>query len=319
MVLNAAQIGGTPDLNWNDRYARILVGGEVLNRGFTVEGLTVTYMSAVSRDGNVDTVPAACEIFRVQVFLYRLLPHLPQQAVAQMFTKYVKHEEALRAELANHGDGPLTEWKRAFLLDKAYQPTRRTVLGLDIFHEDFAGKWLRLNAPHRNLEVARANLGLIDAFCRVVDDWRPDEGSPARTHDQIHKLAIMPALRVLGELLVPFRVADTSDSVEFTGLLLQLRTYLEEHPEASASVYQMSAGRIRRRSLNESDDIENLFQGRNPLTGPATYPGDQRIREENALSIQIHRLQLPGIDEAVPTLAIWLPKAMTLGVLIAYD
>jgi hypothetical protein len=113
------------------------------------------------------------------------------------------------------------------------------------------------------------------------------------------------------------RMVDGHDSVRLTGLLLQLRTYLDDHPDDLACVYRMSGGRPRKRSLNDQDELINLFQGRNPLTGPVVYPGDDRIRMDNRLSVQIHTLEVPGLVYRVPAVAIWLPKAMSVAWLSA--
>src|SRR3989338_7286339 len=39
-----ASAGQTPHINWSRAYPYILVGGQAMDRGFTIEGLTVTYM-----------------------------------------------------------------------------------------------------------------------------------------------------------------------------------------------------------------------------------------------------------------------------------
>ena len=40
-----AREGKIPPQNWKDAYARILIGGVGLERGYTIKGLTVTYLS----------------------------------------------------------------------------------------------------------------------------------------------------------------------------------------------------------------------------------------------------------------------------------
>ena len=48
--------GQTPTIPWRENYSQILVGGQAMDRGFTVEGLTVTYMPRGLGDGNADTL-----------------------------------------------------------------------------------------------------------------------------------------------------------------------------------------------------------------------------------------------------------------------
>jgi hypothetical protein len=316
-VMNAAQIGGTPNLNWNDRYAHILVGGEVLNRGFTVEGLTVTYMPRSVGVGNVDTVQQRARFFGYKSRYIGYCRVFLEAAVKGLFRLYIDHEESLQAELLRHGDAPLSQWKRAFLLDKQYSPTRRSVLGLDIFQGDFAAKWFRPAAPHRNESAVAENYATVSSFCQSIANWHRDPGSPQRTPEQIHLMAEWSADKVLEGLLAPLRLVDGNDSVEFTGLLLQLRTYLEEHSALPATVYRMSGRGTRRRGLNSGDELINLFQGRNPLRGPVTYPGDDKIRRDGQLSVQIHLLRVDTTSSVVPAVAVWLPQAMSRGFLVA--
>ena len=236
-----------------------------------------------------------------------------------MFRSYVEHEESLRSQLESNGDRPLKEWKRAFLLDPQYSPTRSSVLGLDIYQNDFAAKWLSTDAPHRNSVAVEDNLRTVEALCNSISSWTADPGHRARTSEQIHLMARVPAIDVLTRLLAPFSIVDAADSVQFTGLLLQLRTYLDDHPNEQALVYRMSGGRIRERSLADNDKIENMFQGKNPLHGPVTYPGDRNIFDENLLSVQIHTLRIKGVNLDATALAVRLPKSMSKGVLVATE
>ena len=52
-----------PEIRWQTEYAWILVGGQALDRGFTVEGLTVTYMPRGLGVGNADTVQQRARFF----------------------------------------------------------------------------------------------------------------------------------------------------------------------------------------------------------------------------------------------------------------
>jgi Z1 domain-containing protein len=318
-VMNASQVRGTPNLEWGDRYAHILIGGEVLNRGFTVEGLTVTYMPRSKGVGNVDTVQQRARFFGYKSSYIGYCRIFLESEVAAMFRSYVEHEESLRKQLETNGDRPLKEWKRAFLLDPQYSPTRSSVLGLDIYQNDFAAKWLSTDAPHRNESAVEDNLSAVEALRNSVSSWAPDPGHASRTAEQIHLMARVSAIDVLARLLAPFSVVDAADSVRFTGLLLQLRTYLDEHPDEQAVVYGMSSGHIRERGLDDNDKIENMFQGKNPLHGPVVYPGDRNIFDENLLSVQIHMLRIKGSNLHVAALAVRLPKSMSKGVLVATE
>ena len=132
-------------------------------------------------------------------------------------------------------------------------------------------------------------------------------------------MANAPTLDVLTSLLAPLRIVDTADSVAFTGLMLQLKTYLDDHPGESAVIYRMTGGRDRIRNLNQNDKIDNLFQGKNPLHGPVIYPGDRKICDESLLTVQIHMLRVDGAASHVAAVAVRLPASMSRGVLVATE
>ena len=57
--------GKTPPIHWHNAYAYILVGGQAMDRGFTVEGITVTYMPRGAGLGNADTIQQRARFFRL--------------------------------------------------------------------------------------------------------------------------------------------------------------------------------------------------------------------------------------------------------------
>jgi len=55
----------------------------------------------------------------------------------------------------------------------------------------------------------------------------------------------------------------------------------------------ISADQPTRRSRKVQNGVwESFFQNRNPNEGPNTYPGDQRLEDQNSLTIQLYDLQL---------------------------
>ena len=74
----------------------------------------------------------------------------------------------------------------------------------------------------------------------------------------------------------------------------------------------MSGGESRKRSLNDSDEIERLFQGKSEKNGTTIYLGDRSIKTDGRVTVQIHNLELERKNgetfRDVPTIAVWLPK-----------
>jgi hypothetical protein len=126
------------------------------------------------------------------------------------------------------------------------------------------------------------------------------------------------------QLLTLLLFTRPNDSQAFTGLLLQAQKYLESHPDARCTIYQMSPNETRRRAVNEDNEIVNLYQGAYPVSPRERrgdiYPGDMHIHSADGLTIQLHTLTLhrdeSDIATNVPTVAIWVPGQMARGWLV---
>lgn len=311
----------TPQPDWPRTYPWILVGGQAMDRGFTVEGLTVTYMPRSMGVGNADTVQQRARFFGYKRTYLGFCRVFLEAALRQAFQVYVDHEQDIRCRLLEHGGRPLSEWRRAFFLDSSMRPTRSQVMNLDYQHDTFSNRWFWPKVPHGYEELLDENRRTVRAFIETVD-WRDDEGDPRRTPDQIHLVTeAVPLQRVYEDLLFPLRLTDEYDSQLFTGVLLQIDSYLQANPEANCTVYQMSKGSERMRSVNDAEEIPTLFQGANYADAAThrdeVYPGDERIRSVEGLTIQIHALEVrqknrgPIIASQVPTVAVWVPSSMS--------
>ena len=124
--------GRTPRIEWRDMYGHILVGGQAMDRGFTVEGLTVTYMPRGTGVGMADTIQQRARFFGYKRSYLGYCRVYLEQEVKDAFVSIVKHERAMRAELVKHAasGAPLSEWRRRFFLDPGLKPTRDSVIGL---------------------------------------------------------------------------------------------------------------------------------------------------------------------------------------------
>lgn len=283
--------GRTPSIPWRDKYAHILVGGQAMDRGFTVEGLTVTYMPRGLGEGNADTVQQRARFFGYKSRYLGLCRVWLEGGVRTAFQDYVEHEESMRAGLARHAATrlPLRDWKRAFFLDQALRPTRRQVVSVAFTRGNHGQRWVDPTRPHELPAAIQHNNDLISRFSDGLT-FVDDDGDSRRTEAQRHKVAIgVPLGRAL-EFLQDLQMPAPADSLEHTALLLQLDKWLKDHEDSTCSIYLMRpSGGDRIRSRNEDDDLPNFHQGPNPGTG---YPGDRAIRHPTDVTIQLHTFDL---------------------------
>jgi Z1 domain len=297
--------GPTPQPDWLQTYSHILVGGEVLNRGYTVEGLTVTYMPRSLGTHQADTIQQRARWFGYkEEYLGFCRVFLPDDAI-RAYLNYVDHEQQLRRQIEAHlADGKsLKSWKRAFFLDPTLKPTRNSVIGAPLFRGNLGtGDWFSPDRPYLDPQAVEANRQLIGGLVRsLMREWNEWPGHPRRTDAQRHNVIRgLPLKDLYRDLLTAIRYAWMKDSMEFTGLLLQVSHYLELHPGALCTILHMDPlGAREVRSLDEDGKVLNLFQGANydkshqpPVE---TYPGDRAICDPPDLTVQLHHL--PRIND----------------------
>ena len=319
-----ARGGSTPPVDWRSAYGWILVGGQAMDRGFTVEGLTVTYMPRGIGIGNADTVQQRARFFGYKRSYLGYCRLYLEQGTLDAFQSYVEHEEDIRSQLETiqQENRPLNEWKRAFILDTRLRPCRQTVLEFDYMRGRFSDAWVEPRVVLASDPVVQANRDAVSAFLegmRFVDD----DGHPNRTPIQRHEVCREIPLRdVIEQLLVRMRITGTVDSQRNTGMLLQLSRAIEKTPNEYCTVYRMSPRRGRKRGIDKNGEVTNLFQGEAPVEPRErrgeVYPGDRKIRDDDIITVQIHTLDLikreNDVDEIVmenvPVIAVWIPARL---------
>ncbi|MDP1624650.1 MAG: Z1 domain-containing protein [bacterium] len=309
--------GATPQINWQDSYSWILVGGQSMDRGFTVEGLTVTYMPRNLGVGNVDTIQQRARFFGYKRSYLGYCRVFLDQVTIDAYNFIIEHEEDVRNRLEDFdiNNKHLNDWDREAVLDQMLNLTRANILYDEIDRDRFGNDWFRINAPHDTDDFIETNRTALFEFLRPrITLFSEDVGHANRTEDQKHLVARVSVRDCLDHLLNKFKFTRESDSATYSSLRGILKRYIEEHPEEECLVYLMSANTLgdwkrRIRRLDRNDEIQQLFQGRNPRTGEIIYPGDSEIKNDTLLTIQIHLLDLRDTEfTSVPTLAIWVPE-----------
>lgn len=326
-LVNTAR-GPTPIIDWRGEYAHILVGGQALDRGFTVEGLTVTYMPRGVGARRADTIQQRARFFGYKQDYLGYCRVFLEPDVRDAFTTYVTHEENIRNRLCEYEDRTLAELRRAFLLPRGLAPTRDSVIDIDYVRARINEGWFYPRVPHDSRDALESNQRVVRNYLNCIErELCSDDGHNDRTQIQRHQVASGQVLsEVFEQLLVVLRFSSLSDAQNFLGIMVVLQHILSENPEETCTVYQMSNGMARVRTLNIEGEIPNLFQGAHPVEPRERrgeiYPGDREIHDDNIITIQIHALNLrsertgPIEYEGVPNIAIWIPSRFSSDVLI---
>jgi hypothetical protein len=309
----------TPQINWGENYSWILVGGQAMDRGFTVEGLTVTYMPRGLGIGNADTVQQRARFFGYKRDYLGQCRVFVGPDVRRAFRGYVEHEEDIRNELSQFSatGRPLAEWRRQFFLNRQLRPTRDNVINIAYQRFRFGDDWVFPEGAHDSDDAVQANRTLYVQFC-AAHPFGPYDGLDMRqaSHRNL-VLRDIPLQAIHADLLTRYRVSRLEDSQKMGPLLRLIQLHLIDHPDDTCTVFLMSEGNRRRRNYQD-DRIVQLFQGRQYATQNGqrviTYPGDRELRGPQGITVQMSYLDLgePGalVAENIPHVAVWVPADM---------
>lgn len=315
-----ARTNKTPAIDWQHKYGWILVGGIAVDRGFTVEGLTVTYMPRGVGVGNADTIQQRARFFGYKKSYLGFCRVYLEQGTLDAFRNYVTHEEDIREQLKTIevDNKPLNSWKRAFLLDLDLKPCRDSVLEFDYMHTKFSDKWIvpKITIPSESVIID--NRSTISEFLSSLS-MRSDDGHRDRTENQKHYVCDnVPVRHLLENLLIKLRVTGSTDSQTNTALLLHLAKAIEADSTESCVVYRISPNEKRIRTVNSY-----LFQGAYPVAASRRgeiYPGDALVKDTERVSVQIHFIDLKKANEIiisdVPVVAVWIPERLACSVVV---
>lgn len=309
-LMNSA--ADSSSVNWSVARGWILVGGANLDRGFTIEGLTVTYMPRGVGQANVDTLQQRGRFFghiRDRLPLVRV--HLDPEMI-KAYRDIAEHEAHVHTWLrdaakdANDAAG-VRSLRRAFLLDERLRPTRQAVMDPSVDTSSIPEVLLHRSAP-AHLRIADANGEVVDRWIKTAGrlEWTPDsDEAESRRHQIVRNVP----LRKLLDLIEQLQFGDPGESVRWIALCAALRSSMSGLAAGSVMLMRPLANPER---VAPGDQIKDLLQGRGESND---YPGDRGVAEGSAC-LQLHRVHVRKDDgrlvpRPVPVVAVILAKEVS--------
>ena len=278
-------IQGAKDIDWDQFRAHVLIGADMLNRGYTVERLAISYMPRNSvGKSNADTIQQRCRFFGYkQNYLEACRIFLPNSSILE-YREYVEHEEIMRKQLK---EKTLEQFEQMLILNSAMNPTRSNILSKNLVKHKLNG-WRQMNV----LQHIEENIECVEKFFskHKMSEFK-DFGTPDRNHRYV-KIDVETAMNFLKD----FKISNMPDALRKSSTLQYLRHLWDlkriDHVYVFEMAYGVEKGR-ERTLLHEKGllKISNIFSGRS-TSGVQTYPGDRDIKFDEALCIQIHRIRL---------------------------
>jgi len=250
--MNCVEVNGTPDaekkVKWKSHPYWILVGGAKLDRGYTVEGLAITYMPRpLGNSPAADTLQQRARFFGYKKTSLGLCRVFVQDNVREAFADYVDHEEFVRSALISNRGKPLKDWRRDFILTSMLKPTRPNVIGLNTRRIPVDG-WLVPGALQRDTSAAELNRKLLadverswkERFGPAVNASEFPQFKGAKDVSPNFVLEAVPLRVVLEEFLLNAQVRDPADAEEHSAILIAMAELLRKNDGLQTDVFLMN-------------------------------------------------------------------------------
>lgn len=315
---------------WKSFAGWILIGGNKLERGFTVENLAVTYMPRGSGVGNADVIQQRARFFGYKrKYLDILRAWLSKETILN-YVNYVEHENEMRRQLIeiDNSGSALQDWRRKFLLDKSMKICRSQVQSLPVAHEKLSSGFV-FKQSQLFFDRLEENKFAVTNFLKefsIDDDFEDD-----KRVDRKCKFVEVDSEVVLN--LLADWAASPSEREQIDRLMFAVSLIADQGVEIKSRVVLMDVDNnsnqlSRFRSVSQDAEsrgsidkgnwrIKNLFQGKNPKTGDLIYPGDDQVRFNDSITVQIHKV-IPQADgnefSEVFAVAVSLPDGVSTGI-----
>ena len=282
----------------------ILVGGNMLGRGVTIEGLAVTYITRRAKDEtNADTMEQRARWFGYKNDYLDVCRIFVTSQLRDDYTELLRHEDDFWEALRRNQRQRLSirEWPRMLSLDMnmGLKPTRSNVAS----YRRFRGRgWDIQNRLVEDEIVAVRNLQAVRTFFA-----QRKETSLKRFGNVEHLVAEdCPTEEVISGLLANIEAEGTDWDASYTSEYLARLLLAGVLP--SMDVLFMTGGQTRERTKRQGR--VNPMQGRTPSRDPSDprfYPGDENIHE-GRVQLQVHviRVSGDGLADPVETTALGL-------------
>ena len=289
------------DVYWQNPF-HIVIGGDLLDRGFVVKGLVTTYMPRGSGVGNSDTIQQRGRFYGYKRDHLGFLRTWLSPDTEKAFRSYADTEEDLYARLkafAFEGK-PIQEWKRIMILDPILEPCRRNIIGIDLVPKYLDRNGWYWSTNPLSYTVNKSTIKeLINKF---EDDFiaykNPRYDSTRWTEDAQCLIASDLSLLEVMEYLIDYST-DELDEGRWISTQTLIGSLIDKGYKASVilmgtQTLNLEQFPYRKRTLNRTEGkliSGYLHQGKNDNRD---YPGEKEIysKKPKEVTFQIHKLDL---------------------------
>ena len=304
-------INGSHVLNHADDFYdyNIYVGGNMLGRGLTLSGLTITYIIRTSKGiSSVDTVEQRARWFGYKKKYIDLCRVFADPKILKEFQIIRQHEKDLweTVEKFNLQGKNFKEMSRIFTLSDGMTMTRSSVAKTSRF---IFYKWNKQTLMQTIQEYTDNNLNILNLYRKKHDKEKIiknyGKGNPYVVFEN------MDFIEVKNEIIDNYIFPQNEDGIT-KSLIDKLETLLQKknlHPKID--VIWMRDGVTSKHPIDSDNYIGNYSVGRRPLDKslPVIYKGDDyQFVTEDKFQLQIHIIENKNDPmQQSPALAFYIP------------
>ena len=296
------------DIKWDTSSSHILVGANILNRGFTVENLSMTYMPRVTKGrATADTIEQRCRFFGYKSkYLNYCRVYLPKKSIDE-YEAYVDHEEKMHSVLRQ--SETLSEYVQKFSLlhiSDILNPTRTNILSNKIVRNKMSGWRTMASIAYRehNKILVENMISQVEGDFKVIN---PEMTNLMRKHRCV-------AIDI-DAFVDFFKRIQYGDMPNLTRKIatIQYLQYLKDNKSLKyvyliEMAYELKGDKLRTRKLSEGKPA--LMMGRDPKN---SLPADDAFKYDDSICFQLHHFTIKdsGWDENKDyySFAVYYPEA----------
>ena len=312
-------------VNFDDHRYNIIIGGDLLDRGFVVKGLVTTYMPR-KISANTDTLQQRGRFYGYKKDHQSVVKIFLTTRSKNAFIAYAKTEADLYSRLKDHlmRNRSLKSWRRIFMLDKSFELCRKSVIGIEL-----APKILNQNGwfVSRWAVDAKYNLSTIKSLLKKYENEFNifnDEEYPSENWTDTTKSIIaeyLPTNEVIAGLEnFIFDPAEREKWISVQTLLgsmsyTNFRSSIVFVGTTKPTIESIISKERGTKSADGSYELSaKLWQGDNKARN---YPGGQAVvAGDDQITFQFHRFHVKNkiTNEIRPSfnLSIKLPRKETI-------
>ena len=311
-LVNSLKKGMNPSTTPFNLQNNVMIGGNMLDRGVTIPGLAVTYITRPVKSTQADTVEQRARWFGYKEAYLDLCRVFTSEKILQVYTELVSHEEDFWESLSRwqaQQGLTITKWPRLLRLGLGLRPTRTSIARIKAFKGQ---GWMVQRRPPIDPRIASSNVESAHAFF----DARPD--ATLRAYGNLQHL-LVPGCSPEDVTALLARMERTEDEDWDSSYVIE---YLERltlgNRLSEMDMLFMVNGESRQRTRTSSLGSINPMQGRTPgraASHPEFYPGDLSIHD-GRVQLQVHILTVrdskdqPWSKETA-SLALYVPPSST--------